>query len=196
MLGDRDIMSNPTTYYTTMPSPIDDLLLVSDGDALTGLYMEQSRNGRVVEAAWKRDPGPFREAVRRLRAYFEGELRLFDLPIRLQGTEFQQVVWAALRALRLGERVSYGELARRIGRPSASRAVGLANGRNPISIIVPCHRVIGAGGSLTGFGGGLGRKQWLLEHEASLVPDTNRLGAWSFHPTPGLDPTGIAEPSW
>ena len=134
---------NPTTYYTTMHSPIDDLLLVSDGNALTGLYMEQTRNGRAVEAAWKRDPGPFREVVRQLLAYFEGELRQFDLPITLQGTDFQQVVWAALRALRFGERISYGELARRIGRPSASRAVGLANGRNPIGDhrpLSPRHR--------------------------------------------------------
>src|SRR5260370_20182184 len=106
---------NQATYYTTMHSPVDDLLLVSDGGALTGLYMEQARNGKAVEAAWKRDPGPFREVVRQLLAYFEGELRLFDLPIAPRGTEFQQVVWAALRALRLGERVSYGELARRIG---------------------------------------------------------------------------------
>jgi methylated-DNA-[protein]-cysteine S-methyltransferase len=160
---------NQTTYYTTMPSPIDDLLLVSDGGTLTGLYMEQSRDGWPVEAAWKRDPGPFREVVRQLQAYFEGELHQFDLRIALHGTDFQQVVWAALRELRAGERISYGELARRIGRPSASRAVGLANGRNPISIIVPCHRVIGAGGSLTGYGGGLGRKRWLLEHEARFV---------------------------
>ena len=160
---------NQTTYYTTMQSPINDLLLVSDGDALTGLYMEQTRGDRVVEAAWERDPGPFREVVRQLQGYFEGELRLFDLPIAPQGTDFQQIVWAALRELPFGERISYGEQARRIGRPSASRAVGLANGRNPISIIVPCHRVIGAGGSLTGYGGGLGRKRWLLEHEASLV---------------------------
>jgi methylated-DNA-[protein]-cysteine S-methyltransferase len=176
---------NQTTYYTTMQSPIDDLLLVSDGNALTGLYMEQTRNGRAVEAAWKRDPGPFREVVRQLLAYFEGELRLFDLPITLRGTDFQQVVWAALRALRFGERISYGELARRIGRPSASRAVGLANARNPIGIIVPCHRVIGAGGSLTGYGGGLGRKQWLLEHEASLVAHSKSLRAWNFTPFRG-----------
>jgi methylated-DNA-[protein]-cysteine S-methyltransferase len=163
---------NQTTYYTTMKSPVDDLLLVSDGNALTGLSMEETRNGTAVGASWKRDPGPFREVVRQLRAYFEGGLTLFDLPIRLQGTDFQQTVWAALRALRFGERISYGELARRIGRPGASRAVGLANGRNPIGIIVPCHRVIGAGGSLTGYGGGLARKQWLLEHEArpSLFP--------------------------
>lgn len=158
-----------TTYYTTMPSPIDDLLLVSDGDNLTGLYMPGHSHGRAVEPAWRRDPGPFREVVRQLAAYFAGERARFDLPIALHGTEFQQVVWAGLREIESGERISYGELARRIGRPSASRAVGLANGRNPVSIIVPCHRVIGASGSLTGYGGGLGRKQWLLEHEAAFV---------------------------
>ncbi len=116
-------------------------------------------------------------------AYFEGGRGQFDLPIAPRGTDFQQVVWAALRALRLGERISYGELARRIGRPGAGRAVGLANARNPIGIIVPCHRVIGAGGSLTGYGGGLGRKQWLLEHEASLVAHPKGLGAWDLTPS-------------
>jgi methylated-DNA-[protein]-cysteine S-methyltransferase len=169
--------TNPTTYYTLLPSPVDDLLLVSDGDALTGLYLggpprgdgDGDGHGMAVDAAWTRDPGPFREALRQLRAYFGGELARFDLPITLRGTAFQQAVWEALRALRLGERISYGELARRIGRPGASRAVGLANARNPISIIVPCHRVLGAGGALTGYGGGLGRKQWLLEHEARLA---------------------------
>jgi methylated-DNA-[protein]-cysteine S-methyltransferase len=160
-----------------MHSPIDDLLLVSDGDALTRLSMERTRSRSPVEAEWKRDPGPFREVVRQLRAYFEGELRQFNLPMKLPGTEFQRVVWAALQALRLGERISYGELARRIGRPAASRAVGLANARNPIGIIVPCHRVIGAGGTLGGYGGGLGRKQWLLEHEASVVAHSRSLGA-------------------
>src|SRR4051812_26051833 len=127
---------NQMTYYTTMHSPIDELLLVSDGNALTGLFMDPTRHGSTVEAAWKRDPGPFREVMHQLLAYFEGELRQFDLPMTLQGTDFQQVVWEALRALRLGERISYGELARRIGRPCASRAVGLANARNPIGIIV------------------------------------------------------------
>jgi methylated-DNA-[protein]-cysteine S-methyltransferase len=169
---------NSTTYYTVMPSPIDDLLLVSDGNALTRLSMkEQIRNGWAVEATWKRDPGPFREVVRQLRAYFDGELTRFELPISPGGTGFQQTVWSALRALRLGERVSYGELARRIGRPGAGRAVGHANGRNPIGLIVPCHRVIAAGGALGGYGGGLGRKQWLLEHEASLMARSRSLGA-------------------
>jgi methylated-DNA-[protein]-cysteine S-methyltransferase len=152
-----------------MQSPIDELLLVSDGNSLIGLYMEEVRHGRSVDVTWKRDAGPFREVVRQLSAYFEGERSRFDLSITPHGTDFQQVVWAALRDIRPGERISYGELARRIGRPSASRAVGHANARNPISIIVPCHRVIGASGSLTGFGGGLGRKQWLLEHETRFV---------------------------
>jgi methylated-DNA-[protein]-cysteine S-methyltransferase len=162
-----------------MHSPIDDLLLVSDGSALTGLFMEQTRDGSPIpiRSAWKRDPGPFREAVRQLLAYFEGERRQFDLPLTLPGTEFQQVVWSALRALRFGERVSYGELARRIGRPGAGRAVGHANGRNPIGIIVPCHRVIAAGGTLGGYGGGLGRKQWLLDHEARVAARSRSLGA-------------------
>jgi methylated-DNA-[protein]-cysteine S-methyltransferase len=160
---------NPTTYYMTMPSPIDDLLLLSNGNALIGLHMEQTSKGGAIEAGWRRDPGPFREVVRQLQAYFDGELRRFDVPLMVQGTDFQQRVWAALQALRFGERVSYGELARRIGNPGASRAVGLANGRNRIGIIIPCHRVIAAGGKLGGYGGGLGRKEWLLEHEATLL---------------------------
>ncbi len=162
-----------TTYYTIMHSPIDDLLLVSEGDMLTGLAMQQSPKPRAIEAGWKQDAGPFREVLRQLEAYFERELTEFTLPIELRGTEFQKVVWDGLRRLRFGERISYGELARRIGRPSASRAVGMANGRNPIGLIVPCHRVIGSSGTLTGYGGGLERKQWLLEHEASVLAHEN-----------------------
>jgi methylated-DNA-[protein]-cysteine S-methyltransferase len=157
---------NRTTYYTIMPSPIDDLLLVSDGEALTSLRMETRPHGRTVDPTWKQDQGPFREVQRQLQAYFAGELSRFDVPVRLDGTDFQQAVWAELRRLRFGERVSYGELARRIGRPGASRAVGSANGQNSIAILVPCHRVVGAGDVLGGYGGGLGRKRWLLEHEA------------------------------
>jgi methylated-DNA-[protein]-cysteine S-methyltransferase len=162
------------TYYTIVPSPVDDLVLVSDGEALVGLYMQETCGRKTVEPVGKKDSGPFREARRQLSAYFEGELRQFDLPLRLAGTEFQKIVWAALRDLQYGQRVSYGELARRIGRPSASRAVGLANGRNPIGIIVPCHRVIGASGSLVGYGGGLHRKRWLLEHEHEHDHDRTR----------------------
>ncbi len=108
--------------------------------------------------------------VAQLQAYFAGELTDFDLPLQMHGTEFQRRVWAALCEIPYGETISYGELARWVGNPKASRAVGLANGRNPVAIVVPCHRVIGADGSLTGYGGGLDRKVWLLEHEASYRP--------------------------
>ena len=157
---------NRVTYYMIMPSPIDDLLLLSDGQALTGLLMETRPHGRTIGATWKHDPGPFREVERQLGAYFAGELPRFDVPVRLDGTDFQQAVWAELQRLHFGERISYGQLARRIGRPGASRAVGAANGRNPVALIVPCHRVVGAGDILGGYGGGLPRKRWLLEHEA------------------------------
>ena len=104
-----------------------------------------------------------------LRAYFAGELLEFELPLRMKGTEFQRLVWKELTNIPFGTTISYAEQARRIGRPGAARAVGAANGRNPISIVVPCHRVIGANGTLTGYGGGLDRKQWLLDHEAILI---------------------------
>ena len=147
-------------------SPIGRLLLTSDGSALTGLYMEPSRKARSTEG-WTQDVtvAPLSAAVRQLTEYFAGTRRVFDLPLCPQGTDFQRRVWRELTEIPYGETRSYGELAKRIDSPSASRAVGLANGRNPISILVPCHRVIGADGSLTGYGGGLDRKRWLLAHE-------------------------------
>ena len=150
-------------------SPIGPLLLTTDGSSLTGLYMEKSRKAQSIEG-WAQDDsyGALPATMRQLEEYFSGRRREFDLPLRLQGTEFQSRVWRELTAIRYGETWSYGELAARIEKPSASRAVGLANGRNPISIIVPCHRVIGANGSLTGYGGGLQSKQWLLAHEGLL----------------------------
>lgn len=152
--------------FTQCPSPIGRLLLTSDGAALTGLYMETSRKAQPT-GDWVEDAAaaPLTAALRQLDEYFAGTRRAFDLPLRLEGTEFQQRVWRELTVIPYGETWSYGQLAQRIGKPSASRAVGLANGRNPISILVPCHRVIGADGSLTGYGGGLERKQWLLAHE-------------------------------
>ena len=152
--------------FTYFDSPIGRLLLTTDGTALSGLYMEPSRKTPSTEG-WVNDPtiAPLAEAVRQLTEYFSGKRREFDLPLRLQGTAFQQRVWRELTEIPYGETWSYGQLAKRINKPSASRAVGLANGRNPISILVPCHRVIGADGSLTGYGGGLERKQWLLAHE-------------------------------
>jgi len=153
--------------YTYIDSPIGRLMLQADGLALLGLYMDvPSRPPRDMES-WVEDAAtpPLRDAAVQLREYFDGRRREFDLPIRLRGTLFQRRVWDVLREIPYGATMSYGQLAKRIDNPNASRAVGLANGRNPVAILVPCHRVIGADGSLTGYGGGLERKQWLLAHE-------------------------------
>jgi methylated-DNA-[protein]-cysteine S-methyltransferase len=148
--------------YTRHPSPVGDLLLLGSDDGLTGLYM----HGEPPAGA---RPAPFDAARDQLDAYFAGELERFDLPLAAAGTPFQLRVWDELQRIPFGETISYSELAERIGNPRTVRAVGLANGRNPISIIVPCHRVIGADGSLVGYGGGLERKRWLLEHEAVVT---------------------------
>jgi methylated-DNA-[protein]-cysteine S-methyltransferase len=154
-------------YYTYVESPIGRLLLHSDGAALTGLYMDVLSSPRPGMERWVEDAtvDPLPLTLRQLDEYFHGKRRDFDLPLRMHGTKFQRRVWRALTEIPYGATWSYGELAKRIDNPNASRAVGLANGRNPISILVPCHRVIGADGSLTGYGGGLERKQWLLAHE-------------------------------
>ena len=156
--------------YTYFEGPIGRLLLTSDGTALTGLYMEPSRKAQSTDG-WAEDVmvAPLLATVRQLTEYFDGTRRKFDLPLRLQGTTFQTRVWRELTEIPYGQTWSYGQLAQRIDKPSASRAVGLANGRNPISILVPCHRVIGADGSLTGYGGGIERKRWLLQHEHALL---------------------------
>lgn len=127
--------------------------------------METRRHAAALPGDVRRDDGPFRAAREQLEAYFAGELEEFTLELAPAGTPFQQRVWRALLEIPFGTTESYGALARRIGLPQAARAVGLANGRNPISIVIPCHRVIGADGSLTGYGGGLERKRWLLAHE-------------------------------
>jgi methylated-DNA-[protein]-cysteine S-methyltransferase len=154
-------------YFHIVQSPIGNLTLVSNYQALTGVYMSDDHEGPKPDAGWQPDGKKFDAVSRQLAAYFAGELHEFNVPLDPQGTEFQKKVWRELCRIPFGETISYGELARRIGQPTASRAVGLANGRNPIAIIVPCHRVIGADGSLTGYGGGIDRKKWLLEHEAA-----------------------------
>ena len=162
--------------YVTVDSPIGRLVLQTDGDSLAGLYMDVP--GRPIPGMneWQEDAnaGPLPQAVRQLAEYFAGKRREFELPLRLDGTPFQQRVWRLLTEIPYGETWSYGELAKRIGNPNASRAVGLANGRNPVSIVVPCHRVIGADGSLTGYGGGLPRKRWLLSHEGAAYKENRR----------------------
>lgn len=161
-------------YYTYLDSPVDRLLLVGNGTALTHLYMRVQRYPLTIESDWQRDESMFTPAIEQLRAYFAGELRQFDLQLEPEGTEFQRRVWDALLEIPFGETRSYKDIALRIGDLAAVRAVGLANGRNPISVIVPCHRVIGTNGDLTGYGGGLPRKQWLLAHEATYRQQTSQ----------------------
>ena len=154
-----------TVFYTVMPSPIGDLLLTADDVGVTGLFMDTHRHGPVRTAGWHRDDERLADPRRQLDEYFAGTRRTFDLPLNPHGTDFQRAVWRALVAIPYARTLSYGAVAAAIGNPKGVRAVGLANGRNPISIIVPCHRVVGSDGSLTGYGGGIARKQWLLAHE-------------------------------
>jgi methylated-DNA-[protein]-cysteine S-methyltransferase len=158
------------TEFTICGSPIGELTLTSDGEALTGVFMETRRHSPEIMPDWGRrdDAAILRAAREQLAAYFAGRLRDFDIPLRMTGTPFQKTVWNELKNIPYGMTINYGELAQRIGNPKASRAVGLANGRNPVSIIVPCHRVIGANGSLTGYGGGIERKRSLLALEAGF----------------------------
>lgn len=164
--------------YTTIDSPMGELLLLGDGRALRGLYMQEGRTGITARSDWTRDHAAFGDVRVQLDEYFEGRRAVFELALELEGTPFQRRVWRALQEIPYGESVTYGQLARRIGRPAASRAVGAANGQNPISLIVPCHRVVGADGTLTGYGGGIERKRSLLELEArrtAPVPKTYTL---------------------
>jgi methylated-DNA-[protein]-cysteine S-methyltransferase len=161
-------MSATTTslQYTFEDSPIGSLLLVGDGQALHGLYMQDGRKPKRIESGWERSTSCFADVKAQLREYFAGERLAFDVALTMAGTPFERRVWSALMEIPYGETCSYGELARKLDQPSAARAVGLANGRNPIAVIVPCHRVIGADGTLTGYGGGLERKRILLELES------------------------------
>jgi methylated-DNA-[protein]-cysteine S-methyltransferase len=150
--------------YAWMESPIGRLLLISDENGLRRIDFANG-NSRP-DPAWRDNPAALKETISQLGAYFAGELKEFDVPLAPEGTQFQKNVWRHLGEIRYGEAISYGELARRIGNPKASRAVGLANGANPIPIIIPCHRVIGSDGKLTGYGGGLSVKEKLLALEA------------------------------
>ncbi len=167
-------------YYCYVPSPIGDLLVAGDADGLEFLGFPTGKMRRDPEPDWIFNEGPFSETRRQLDEYFQGERQVFDLPLKLSGTEFQVQVLEELLRIPYGETTSYGDIAKRIGRPKAVRAVGAANGRNPLPIVVPCHRVIGSHGDLTGFGGGLDTKAALLRLEAehsqfpSVLP--NRAG--------------------
>jgi methylated-DNA-[protein]-cysteine S-methyltransferase len=158
-------MNTNVRFYSELDSPLGVLLLRGDGEVLTGLFMDAQRHRPALPEGCERNDHAFRAVREQLNAYFAGKLQNFELALAGEGSSFQRTVWKALCQIPFGETESYGGLARRIGNANASRAVGLANGRNPIGIIVPCHRVVGANGSLTGYGGGLERKQWLLAHE-------------------------------
>lgn len=163
---------NEAGYYCELESPLGTITLEGDGTFLTGLFMPQHKWWSGLDAARRRDDEPFAAAREQLAEYFAGRRREFDVPLKLHGTPFQQRVWQELVRIPFGETISYAELARRIGNRAACRAVGAANGRNPISILVPCHRVIGTSGKLTGYGGGLDNKQRLLvwERESAGIP--------------------------
>jgi len=162
--------------YTNVPSPVGELLVAASDQGLSTIVFETWRHGPADgdRASWERDDGrgPAGEILAAARTqlgeYFARTRTTFDLPLDLSGTPFQLEVWEALRQIPYGSTISYGELARRVRSPNGSRAVGAANGRNPVVVVVPCHRVIGANGDLTGFGGGMERKRWLLEHEGGV----------------------------
>jgi methylated-DNA-[protein]-cysteine S-methyltransferase len=154
------------TFFSALSTPIGRLLLVSRrADHLSGIYMEDHAGAPLHDAGWIQDESRFRDARRQLGEYFAGTRTTFDLPLSFEGTSFQRRVWSALREIPYGRTITYAELARRVDAPNASRAVGGANARNPISIVVPCHRVIGSDGSLTGYAGGEERKRWLIAFE-------------------------------
>jgi methylated-DNA-[protein]-cysteine S-methyltransferase len=168
------------TIYRRLQTPVGELLLTASDTALTGVYFPTSRRGPppTHRADWTEDAGQgpagptgemLARAVQQLNEYFAGQRTTFDLPLEAMGSVFEHRVWKALRSIPYGTTTSYGDVAKRLGDPSATRAVGSANGKNPIPIIIPCHRVLGANGDLTGFGGGLDRKRWLLEHEGVLM---------------------------
>jgi methylated-DNA-[protein]-cysteine S-methyltransferase len=161
--------------FTRLPSPVGELLLTASESAITGIYFPSHDRVPKDRAGWQEDDGRgsasevLARASQQLTEYFAGRRTTFDLPLDPSGTAFQRRVWDALRTIPYGTTTSYGEMARRLGDVRATRAVGAANGSNPIPIVVPCHRVVGSKGELTGFGGGLDRKRWLLEHEGALM---------------------------
>lgn len=154
--------------YCYHPTPVGDLLLAGDGKALHFVSFPSGSKAFQPRSGWHRDDEPFHEVKRQLDAYFAGDLKHFDLPLALGGTEFQRKVWLALAEIPFGETRTYGWQAEVVAAPGSARAVGAANGANPIPIILPCHRVIGSTGALTGFGGGIEVKRWLLTHEGAM----------------------------
>jgi len=182
----RLVVTLKTTYYCNMDTPVGTLLLTGGEERLAAIYFQSGPHPTALRADWIESERPFQNVVRQLREYFAGRRRHFEVPLEVTGTPFQRAVWHELTQIPYGALTSYGEIARRTGHPLASRAVGRANGANPWPIVVPCHRVIGANRSLTGFGGGLAIKQRLLLLEAEadgqglLSPPEGRVAEPSF----------------
>lgn len=172
-----------TICYSYIDTPLGRMFVQGDGQFVTGLLMPRHKGWEGPDPAWRESDDSFVIVRRQLTEYFAGKREQFDVPLKLAGTPFQQRVWRELVRIPFGTTITYAELARRIGRPTASRAVGHANGRNPVSIIVPCHRVIGANGKLTGYAGGLENKEWLLGWER---------GAMASEPRTLFDAAGIS----
>lgn len=160
--------------WTRMPSPLGTLLLLASEDGLRRILLPERGAAVAPDPSWQRDDTALAPAREQLSEYFAGERKTFDLPLALEGTAFQLTVLRALADIPYGETRSYGEIARHLGQPTASRAVGAANGRNPLAIVLPCHRVIGSDGSLTGYAGGLAAKRWLLRHEGVAIAAVQR----------------------
>ena len=166
---------NATTCYRYINGPLGRMFVQGDGQFVTGLFMPQHKGWRGPEASWQQSDASFAVVCEQLAEYFAGDRQTFDVPLKLVGAPFQQRVWQELVRIPFGTTITYAQLAQRLGKPTASRAVGHANSRNPISIIVPCHRVIGSNGKLTGYAGGVDKKQWLLDWERSaaiIEPDS------------------------
>lgn len=170
--GSTDVVpvDRPGPYWSIVETPIGTVTVTGDRDTVSSLYLDGQRHRPPDEVTLTRDDARLRHIGDQLTEYFAGQRTVFDLCVRVRsGTAFQRAVWGQLMRIPFGATTSYGAIAAQLGSPGASRAVGLANGRNPVSIIVPCHRVVGADGSLTGYGGGLERKKWLLEHERRIA---------------------------
>jgi methylated-DNA-[protein]-cysteine S-methyltransferase len=168
-----EVLPSSPLQFSKFASPVGELTLVADGEYLVAVLWPDEDPRRVV---WAKTSNASASAVlstatTQLQQYFAGVRRRFDIPLQLRGTDFQVTVWRGLQTIEYGSMFGYGQLAKQIGRPTASRAVGAANGRNPLSIVVPCHRVIGASGALTGFAGGIKTKQFLIEHEQRYLLD-------------------------
>ena len=178
---------NEIVRWCRIDTPLGTVRIVARGDAIAGVWFDGQKYDAVADDAWRESPGDplLREGARQLREYFAGRRERFDLPLAAEGTAFQKSVWRAIAKVPAGRTASYGDLARRIGRPSAVRAVGAAVGRNPLSVVVPCHRIVGSDGSLTGYAGGLGRKRALLALERVEVEAAHdAIAAGSGHQGP------------